>query len=188
MGTRNSKVSGPAVLLTCYAPRYKLTLHARPARWRTCQCARVAAAAAAPAVETAPCLTLCIPARPPAPPAGPPTSTHTGGATDTELSEADLALLSRWVNPAYLNSKGWSQIGSKMEADGSVQLQRFLLPAIAAQLGSAAAAADVADGVGGGAIPDFTTGYSDGVCAAAPCGRCSMLVLCVRAVCIAVTP
>lgn len=60
-----------------------------------------------------------------------------GGRTDGDLSEDDLSLLRQWVNPAYLTPKAWSKIQSKMEGDGSVQLQKFLK-------------ADVADQVGGG--------------------------------------
>jgi hypothetical protein len=46
------------------------------------------------------------------------------------LSEADLQLLRAWVNPAYLKQESWAKIQNKMEADGSVQLQKFLLPEV----------------------------------------------------------
>lgn len=46
------------------------------------------------------------------------------------MSDADLALLRAWVNPAYLKQESWAKIQDKMEADGSVQLQKFLLPEV----------------------------------------------------------
>ncbi|KAF8057154.1 Ogd [Scenedesmus sp. PABB004] len=85
-----------------------------------------------------------------------------GGPTGAELSDADLALLRRWINPAYLKPESWAKVGAAMEADGSVQLQRFLAADVAAQIAAATAAADAAQGVGGGAIPPFDAGCSDG--------------------------
>ncbi len=38
-------------------------------------------------------------------------------------TDEDLAVLGRWVNPAYLSPKSWPQIQRKFEADGSIQLQ-----------------------------------------------------------------
>jgi len=58
-----------------------------------------------------------------------------GGRTDADLSEDDLSLLRQWVNPAYLAPKAWSKIQSKMEGDGSVQLQKFLKADVAEQVG-----------------------------------------------------
>jgi hypothetical protein len=49
-----------------------------------------------------------------------------------------------------------------MEADGSVQLHKFLRSDVAAAIGAAARRQDAAEGVGGGAIPDFKAGYSEG--------------------------
>ncbi|KAF6252117.1 Oxoglutarate and iron-dependent oxygenase degradation C-term-domain-containing protein [Scenedesmus sp. NREL 46B-D3] len=97
-----------------------------------------------------------------------------GDDTSGPLSDADLALLRAWVNPAYLKQESWAKIQDKMEADGSVQLQKFLLPetlscAFYAILGlqvadnilQAAVAQDTAEGVGSGKIPSFTAGYSE---------------------------
>jgi hypothetical protein len=53
-----------------------------------------------------------------------------GNNTSGPLSEADLELLRAWVNPAYLKQESWAKIQQKMEADGSVQLQKFLLPEV----------------------------------------------------------
>jgi hypothetical protein len=41
-----------------------------------------------------------------------------------------LELLRSWVNPAYLKQDSWAKVQQKMEADGSVQLQKFLLPEV----------------------------------------------------------
>ncbi|KAF8060096.1 Ogd [Scenedesmus sp. PABB004] len=53
-------------------------------------------------------------------------------------------------------------VGAAMEADGSVQLQRFLAADVAAQIAAATAAADAAQGVGSGAIPPFDAACGDG--------------------------
>lgn len=53
-----------------------------------------------------------------------------GGSTADELSASDLELLRSWINPAYLKAESWAKIAGKMDADGSVQLQRFLLPEV----------------------------------------------------------
>ncbi|WIA40768.1 hypothetical protein OEZ86_004448 [Tetradesmus obliquus] len=84
-----------------------------------------------------------------------------GNDTSGPLTDEDLQLLRSWVNPAYLKQESWAKIQGKMEADGSVQLQKFLLPEVAEQILQAAVAQDAAEGVGSGKIPSFTTGYSE---------------------------
>lgn len=85
-----------------------------------------------------------------------------GGNTSGDLSEADLQLLRKWVNPAYLKPESWQKIAAKMNDDGSVQLQKFLVKEIADQILAAAVGQDKAEGVGGGKIPGFTVGYDEG--------------------------
>eukprot|EP00879_Flechtneria_rotunda_P017131 GHRR01017941.1.p1 GENE.GHRR01017941.1~~GHRR01017941.1.p1 ORF type:complete len:466 (+),score=131.78 GHRR01017941.1:259-1656(+) len=85
-----------------------------------------------------------------------------GGDTEGELTEADLQLLRQWVNAAYLKPDNWSKVQSKMEVDGSVQLQQFLLQDVAQWIQAAAVAQDKAEGIGNGRIPEFSTGYGQG--------------------------
>lgn len=87
---------------------------------------------------------------------------YAGNNTGGELSDADMQLLSRWLNPAYLKSANWSKVVSAMDADGSVQLKQFLKPQLAAAIAAAAKAQDAAEGVGGGKIPEFQAGYGPG--------------------------
>lgn len=85
-----------------------------------------------------------------------------GGNTSADLSAADLNHLQKWINPAYLKPESWTKIAAKMDDDGSVQLQRFLCKHISDQISAAAASQDNKEGVGGGRIPDFTTGCGQG--------------------------
>uniref|UniRef100_A0A7R9YSB2 Fe2OG dioxygenase domain-containing protein n=1 Tax=Chlamydomonas euryale TaxID=1486919 RepID=A0A7R9YSB2_9CHLO len=71
----------------------------------------------------------------------------------SELSDDDLALLIKFVNPSYLNEDSWPKIQAKFEEDGSVQLQSFLKTALANRILGATAAADAADGLGCGRPP-----------------------------------
>jgi hypothetical protein len=93
---------------------------------------------------------------------------NTGG----ELTDADIQLLSRWLNPAYLKSDNWSKVAAAMDADGSVQLKQFLKPQLAAAIAAAAKTQDAAEGVGGGKIPDFKAGYGPGAFRASAWARC----------------
>lgn len=86
----------------------------------------------------------------------------TGGNTGADLTESDLSLLRKWVNPAYLKQESWAKISSKMDEDGSVQLQRFLLKDISDQILKCCLDTDLQDEVGGGKIPIFETGYGNG--------------------------
>jgi hypothetical protein len=88
----------------------------------------------------------------------------TGGNTGGELSAQDLELLCAWLNPAYLKPEAWAKVTAAMEADGSVQLQKFLRADVAAAIAAAARRQDAAEGVGGGSIPDFRAGYGAGAC------------------------
>lgn len=60
------------------------------------------------------------------------------------------------------NTHVTTQIQKKFEADGSVQLQRFLTPAVADPILTACAAADEAQGMGRGRMPPHAAGCSDG--------------------------
>ena len=53
-----------------------------------------------------------------------------------ELSEADLGVLRRYVNPSYLAGglQTWGRVAAKFAEDGSVQLHNFLAPAWAQQV------------------------------------------------------
>jgi hypothetical protein len=69
---------------------------------------------------------------------GPIARLRAGPSTDAELSEADLRLLRSYVNPTYLEAAAWGKIQAKFKEDGSVQLHRFLLPALADRVQAAA--------------------------------------------------
>lgn len=77
-------------------------------------------------------------------------------------SDAEAALLGKWVNPTYLSEGAVRQIRQRFEAEGSILLHDFLLPAVAARMKEAALARDAADGVGGGRKPDHGVGYGQG--------------------------
>ena len=82
---------------------------------------------------------------------------------DRDPSERDLALLRRYVAPAYLDPKAWDAVRAKFAADGSVQLHGFLRPALAAAVRRAARLADAREGVGGGRLPrDYLVGTAAG--------------------------
>ena len=83
-------------------------------------------------------------------------------STDADLSPEDLELLKRWVNPAYLSPQAWSKIQSKFEADGSVQLQNFLLKEVAKEVLGACNTADAAAGRTAGQIPAYEMGTGEG--------------------------
>jgi hypothetical protein len=78
------------------------------------------------------------------------------------LSPSDLEFLKRWINPAYLAPEAWSKIQSKFEADGSVQLQNFLLKEVADVVLGACTAADAVAGREAGQIPAFDMGTGEG--------------------------
>lgn len=89
----------------------------------------------------------------------------TGGPSDSDGhgdAEATRALLGKWVNPTYLGEGAIRQIRQRFEAEGSILLHDFLLPAAAARVKEAALARDKADGVGGGRKPDHGVGYGRG--------------------------
>lgn len=73
--------------------------------------------------------------------------------TGDALTEADLSFLKLWVNPAYLRPAAWGAVRAQFEADGSVQLHRFLRPDLARRIGGLTRAADAADGLGGWRLP-----------------------------------
>lgn len=55
--------------------------------------------------------------------AGAATAAAAGTAAEGELSDEDLALLVRYVNPSYLAEAAWDQIHAKFFEEGSIQLQ-----------------------------------------------------------------
>ncbi|KAG1656705.1 hypothetical protein FOA52_006489 [Chlamydomonas sp. UWO 241] len=85
-----------------------------------------------------------------------------------ELTDDDLALLIKYVNPSYLNEDAWPKIQAKFEEDGSVQLQSFLKRTLADTILSSSLSADTADGLGSGRQPLYTAGVHDGWSAIGP--------------------
>jgi Rps23 Pro-64 3,4-dihydroxylase Tpa1-like proline 4-hydroxylase len=85
-------------------------------------------------------------------------------ATARDPSERDLALLARFVAPAYLDPKAWDAVQRKFTADGSVQLHGFLRPEVARAVVRAARAADARDALGGGRplASDYRVGAGNG--------------------------
>ena len=69
------------------------------------------------------------------------------------LTDADVAFLKDWINPAYLKPAAWAAVRARFEADGSVQLHRFLRVALARRICALVTAADAADGLGGWRLP-----------------------------------
>ena len=45
---------------------------------------------------------------------------------DWELTEEDMALLSAWVNPMYLQEKSMGDIEKRMQEDSNLELRSFL--------------------------------------------------------------
>ena len=63
-----------------------------------------------------------------------PSPRPAGGSPSGELSEEEAAALGRYVNASYLQQENWGKVAVKFGEDGSVQLQNFLRPALAAQV------------------------------------------------------
>lgn len=82
----------------------------------------------------------------------------TGVSSGTILSDDDIMLLKRWINPTYLNPKSWNKIFETFEGDGSVQLHGFLKADVADKVLAAAVAQDNKDGLGRGRLPDYHAG------------------------------
>ncbi|KXZ49624.1 hypothetical protein GPECTOR_20g481 [Gonium pectorale] len=78
------------------------------------------------------------------------------------LSDDDLSLLVRYVNPAYLVESAWPKIRQRFEEEGSVQLQGFLKKGLAEQIVAAITAEDAADGLGNRKLPRYEAGARDG--------------------------
>ena len=76
--------------------------------------------------------------------------------------EADLAYLSRWINPEYLRPENVAQIREKMEEDSSVQMREFLRPEVAAAIRSSTRKEDAACKLGRGQIPERSAGVGGG--------------------------
>ncbi|EFJ40470.1 hypothetical protein VOLCADRAFT_108132 [Volvox carteri f. nagariensis] len=84
------------------------------------------------------------------------------------LSDDDLALLIRYVNPVYLSESSWPKIRERFAAEGSVQLHNFLKRGLAEQIVAACISEDGADGLGNKQIPRYTAGVRDGWVAVGP--------------------
>ena len=70
-------------------------------------------------------------------------------AASADLSEDDLKVLNKWVNPTYLTSSSWSQIKSKFTSDdGSILLYDFLKPEAISTIVTGSQSKDKADSVG----------------------------------------
>ncbi|GIM01673.1 hypothetical protein Vretimale_6471 [Volvox reticuliferus] len=82
-----------------------------------------------------------------------------GGALP--LSDDDLGLLVRFVNPVYLAESSWPKIRERFEAEGSVQLHNFLKKGLAEQIVAACIAEDKADGLGNKQLPQYLAGVRD---------------------------
>mmetsp|Transcript_31041 Transcript_31041/g.68891 ORF Transcript_31041/g.68891 Transcript_31041/m.68891 type:complete len:719 (-) Transcript_31041:853-3009(-) len=85
-----------------------------------------------------------------------------------DLSDADLAALVRYLNPTYLSEDAWPRIHAKFAEDGSIQLQNFLKRSVAERITAALVREDLADGLGGGKVPDYRAGVRDGWSAVGP--------------------
>lgn len=79
-----------------------------------------------------------------------------------QLSEADKAVLSKFVNPAYLKDDASLKVREKFEEESYVLLYDFLLPDVLEELRSAAAQADTEQRVGRGRLADYKSGYQAG--------------------------
>jgi len=97
-------------------------------------------------------------------------------STSDDVTDDDLALLVRWVNPAYLGEDAAAKVQAKFEEDGSVQLVNFLRRDRAAEIGAAVAAADAAAGLGGGNVPKYDAGIGGGWKAVGPAHKQRYLV------------
>lgn len=91
-----------------------------------------------------------------------------GGGEGDELSDQDMALLLKFVNPVYLSDQSWSAVLPKFREDGSVQLQGFLKSSVAAKVREGLTAADERDGLGKGRVPGYEAGTRDGWVAVGP--------------------
>ena len=78
------------------------------------------------------------------------------------LSAEDKALLSQYVNPAYLKDDASLKVREKFEEESYVLLYDFLLPGVLEELRAAAAATDAAAKIGRCRLASYTAGYSDG--------------------------
>ncbi|GFR40250.1 hypothetical protein Agub_g822 [Astrephomene gubernaculifera] len=78
------------------------------------------------------------------------------------LSDDDLALLVRYVNPVYLAEASWPKIRERFAEEGSVQLHNFLKRGLAEQIMAACVAEDKADKLGNKQLPAYPAGVRDG--------------------------
>ena len=61
---------------------------------------------------------------------------------DWELTEEDMALLSAWVNPMYLQEKSMGDIEKRMQEDSNLELRSFLKADVAERIREACAGAE----------------------------------------------
>ncbi|OQR82585.1 hypothetical protein ACHHYP_15758 [Achlya hypogyna] len=78
-----------------------------------------------------------------------------------QLTAADCAFLSTFVNPTYLQAATMSAVQASFQDSGSLQLLDFLLPELAQSITDATHAADARDALGRGNVPSYTAGYGD---------------------------
>lgn len=86
----------------------------------------------------------------------------TGDDAPYLLSEGDVEYLAQWINPVYLDGKGFEKIQKKFEEDGSIHLMNILNTKIADSIRDVMLQADAEDKVGNGRCPDYTVGMKDG--------------------------
>ncbi|GAX82106.1 hypothetical protein CEUSTIGMA_g9534.t1 [Chlamydomonas eustigma] len=80
-----------------------------------------------------------------------------------DLSDDDLSLLVRYINPSYLAEENWPKVQAKFQEDGSIQLQNFLKKALADRIVQQLVEEDRRDGLGSGLRPQsYAIGVGDG--------------------------
>ncbi|RHY98667.1 hypothetical protein DYB35_008152 [Aphanomyces astaci] len=80
--------------------------------------------------------------------------------SEDQLTEAELAALTPFINAIYLTKDTLEQIQDAFQGTGSIQLQSFLTAQWASAIDTATRAADSADQLGHGKVPAYTAGYS----------------------------
>ncbi|ETW04707.1 hypothetical protein H310_03863 [Aphanomyces invadans] len=85
--------------------------------------------------------------------------TSPGGDDSEELTETEMADLSKFINPIYLKEDTLEQVQEAFQQSGSIQLQDFLTSPWVSAIDAAMRAADSAEKLGHGQVPSYTAGY-----------------------------
>lgn len=83
-------------------------------------------------------------------------------AAPDSLTPEDLETLGHFMNPTYLDPATMDQVAAQFYSENSIQLVRFLKPAVAERLMEACGAADEAHGLGFGKVPGYQAGVGSG--------------------------